>query len=82
MLGERQPCAIDQSRFLVVQAMGRGVWLINAKGEQEVPSAQGRAQRETRNLMDQLIQGTATHSFATRLRALDYELGSVPVPSQ
>ena len=62
--------------------MGRGVWLIHAKGEQEVPSAQGRAQRATRTLLGQLVQYKAIHFLGLRLRPLDSELGSVPVPSQ
>ncbi len=67
---------------MVVQSMGGGLELVQAEGEQELPSTQERAQRAPRSLIGQLVQGQAVQFHGLRLRSLDCEFRSVPVPSQ
>ena len=71
MFAEQQPCANCQYRFVEVQKMRTVLRLIHARGEQEVPCAQKRAQRASRNLLGRFVQNQAIHFHGLRLRSLD-----------
>ena len=67
LLVERGNCAIFQAKCVVVQAMGRGVWLMHAMCEQKVQSAQMGAQRTPRIFLGEPIQDSAVDQISIRI---------------